>query len=118
MVMARKKRTFPGISRTVRQAAETFQEIERNYGLALSDRRKDYEILVERIVNTVENRKKLDILAYRSMIRQYPQTKKILDELIDKVRLFTVYDSEPTTINFDYSAYLKQIEVLALAETK
>lgn len=73
----------------------------------------DYKKLVERIVDSIENKKKMDILAYDALTRKYPQVKNIMDELIAELRLFSIYDDEPHTVNFDYSAYLKQIEALA-----
>jgi len=76
----------------------------------------DYKKLVERIVDSIENKKKIDILAYDALTHKYPQTKNIINNLISELRIFSIYDDEPCTVNFNYSAYLKQIEALAEIE--
>ena len=112
--MARKKRIFPGIKKIVEKAAETFVQIEKaSTSVQKTIEPKDYEELVRRIVDSIENKKKIDILAYDSLTRRYPQTKNTVDQLIKQAQLLSLYDSEPITINFDYSAYLEQIKILA-----
>ena len=75
--------------------------------------RLDIKKLIERIVTSIEVNKKLDTVAYDALTKQFPQTKSIVDELISELRLFSIYDDEPHTVNFEYSAYLEQIEELA-----
>lgn len=104
------KKIPPKIIEVLKEAAETMALIE---GKSVTKETKDYETLVAKIVNGIIKKKKVDILAYDTMVRVYPQTRNIINQLIKEVRLFSLYDREPATINFDYSAYLKQIEELA-----
>jgi len=75
-------------------------------------KKPDYIKLVERIVTSIENEKKIDMLAYDTLTRKYPQTRNTVNNLISELQIFSIYDDEPHTVNFDYSAYLEQIEVL------
>lgn len=50
--------------------------------------------------------------AYDEFTERYPHAKSILDDLISEVKLLSVYDDEPATVNFEYSAYLQQIQKL------
>jgi len=108
--MAKRKWKAPEkLIETLKEATKTFQKI---IGTQTSQE-KDYIVLLRSIVDSIENKKKLDILAYDSLTRMYPQIKNIVDQLIKELRIFSIYDDEPHTVNFDYSAYLKQIELLA-----
>jgi hypothetical protein len=73
---------------------------------------KIHQELVASIVDSVENKKKLDKTSYEKLVEEHPQVKKILDELIEQVRLYSVYDLEPNKVNFNYNAYLKRIDQL------
>jgi len=79
-------------------------------------KKPDYMKLVERIVNSIENKKEIDTLAYDALTQKYPQTKNIINNLISELRIFSIYDDEPNTVNFDYSAYLEQIKALVEIE--
>jgi len=68
--------------------------------------------LVISIVDSIENKKRLDKASYDYLVENHPQVKKILDELIEQVRIYSVYDLEPTKVNFNYNAYLKRIDQL------
>jgi hypothetical protein len=110
--MARKKKFRADTSKVkkiVKQAAETYEAIEAHKEEVA---KKDYERLIERIVDSVENKKKLDVLSYQSFVKQFPQARNTLNDLIAELRIFSVYDDEPHMVNFDYSAYLSQIKAL------
>lgn len=112
--MARRKKYKgipPNMLATIQTAAKTFEEIEENRKENNSG--PDIRKLVERIVESIEVKKKIDILAYDALTKQFPQTKNLVDELISELRIFSIYDDEPHTVNFEYSAYLEQIEELA-----
>lgn len=102
---------------TIKHASEVYEEVEANEhaNASLSNMKEepDYVILVKKIVEKLENRKRIDILSYNTLTKKYPQTKDTLNQLIAELRVFSIYDDEPHTVNFDYSAYLKQIEDLA-----
>ena len=117
--MSRKRRKEqeipPKMLATIQKAAKTYQEIEENRKVtkAKKENQVDIKKIVQRIVDSIENKKKLDILAYDALVKRFPQTKNTVDGLISELRIFSIYDSEPSTVNFDYSAYLQQIEALA-----
>jgi hypothetical protein len=73
---------------------------------------KIHQELVDSIVDSIENKKRLDKASYSKLVEEHPQIKKILDELIEQVRIYSIYDSEPTKVNFNYDAYLKRIDQL------
>jgi fructose-1,6-bisphosphatase len=115
--MARRRknqRTSPRIKEVVQEAAKTYKEIEANRE-KIEAKKNEPEIrkLVEKVVDSVENKKKLDVLAYDTLVKQFPQTKNTINKLISELRIFSIYDGEPHKVNFDYSAYLEQIEALA-----
>lgn len=79
------------------------------------DRRQQYKYWVILIVKEVEATGQLTDearQAYKDFIERYPRVKATLDNLVAEVILFSVYDDEPATVNFDYSAYLQQIQKL------
>lgn len=73
---------------------------------------EDYKFYTMRILQGYEVDKKLDIEAYRLMTIRYPQTKSVLDELIQQLEIFSIYDGESTTTNLDFPAYLLKIQNL------
>lgn len=81
-----------------------------------ANKKPDYMKLLERIVDSIENKKEIDTLAYDALTQKHPQTKNIINNLISELRIFSVYDDEPHIVNFDYSAYLKQIKALVEIE--
>jgi hypothetical protein len=110
--MAKKNSKTNKIQKTVKEAARTYSKILEN-SAKTENERKEYITLVERIVRSLEMKNKIDILAYEDLVKRYPQTKNTVNQLISELRTFSIYDDEPHTVNFDYSAYLKQIEELA-----
>lgn len=97
---------------TISKAAETYEEIVKKQNEDSKTEKPDYKILVERIVEKLENKNKIDLLSYNTLVKKYPQIKDTINQLISELRVFSIYDNEPNTVNFDYSAYLKQIEEL------
>lgn len=90
------------------------QSIENNKQKP-NNRKQQYKHWVILIVKSVEQTG--DLIkeakeAYEEFISCYPHAKATLDRLIEEVRLFSVYDDEPATVNFEYSAYLQQIQKL------
>ena len=102
---------------TIKRAAEIYEEVEANEhantSLSNMTEEPDYVVLVKKIVEKLENKRKIDILSYDILTKKYPQTKDTLNQLIAELRVFSIYDDEPHTVNFDYSAYLRQIGDLA-----
>jgi predicted nuclease with TOPRIM domain len=110
--MARKKRSFPKVRKQIDKMKETYEDIKQNESNSKTTDEKDYEYWVINIVDSIENKNSFNREFYNKMIEKYPQTRAILDELIGQVQLFSIYDLEPSTINFNYSAYLLKIKNL------
>lgn len=82
---------------------------------ATESRNQKYKYWVILIVKQVEETGELKDEAkeaYKEFVSHFPHAKSVLDSLIQEVRQFSVYDDEPATVNFDYSAYLLQIQNL------
>lgn len=123
MARKRKKKVnteqFPKIHELVEQMKEPYEAIQA-HTKKMEDRKKaeqesegsDYKYWTIQIVQKLENEKYLDKEAYNNLVKKYPQTKYVVDSLVEQVELFSIYDDEPSTINFDYAAYLLQIKNL------
>ncbi len=111
MAKRRKEPNVKAIKEVAEKIADTYEDIieeKKKRPTKVTPRE-----LVTRIVKSLENKNKIDIIAYDSLTKYYPQTKNSINNLISELRVFSIYDSEPHTVNFDYSAYLKEIEDLA-----
>lgn len=103
---------FPGIRGILEKSLKDYETIlQRERKTEMSEENKHKE-LVEKIVDSIENKKRLDKASYQELVENHPQVKSILDELINQVRMFSIYDSEPNKVNFNYNAYLHRIEQL------
>jgi hypothetical protein len=97
--MAKKHKTFPRVKEILEASKKDFEDIT-------------HRDLIELIVDSVENKRRLDHKAYNELISSHPQIKSIVDALIHQVQLFSIYDNEPNRVNFNYEAYLIQIDML------
>jgi endonuclease III len=105
-----KNKGFPKIK-------EIMNDIKTNYESIISRQtnasiEKDYEILIKKIVDSVENKKKLDEEAYNELTTKYPKIKQIVDDMIEQIKIFSIYDDDIKNINFNYSEYLTKISAI------
>jgi len=102
------------VHKKVLEMVDTFEEVVSNEKKE-KEQSKEYQYWVLQIVDSIENKRIMDEEAkesYAKMIDLYPASKPILDDLIQQVRMFSVYDFEPSRVNFDFSAYIRKIENL------
>jgi hypothetical protein len=108
----RNKQIAKAVHNKVANMMPDFRRIMNNEGnIEIKKRMPKYEKLVARIVDSVENEKKLDEAAYKELIDIHPHLRPIVDEMISQARLFSVYDLEPMVIDFDYSKWLNKIKI-------
>jgi hypothetical protein len=108
--MAKKHKTFPRVKEILEASKKDFEDITMNEKKIKEN--KTHRDLIELIVDSVENKRRLDHKAYNELISSHPQIKSIVDALIHQVQLFSIYDNEPNRVNFNYEAYLIQIDML------
>lgn len=108
----RRKLGFPRIREVLDGAQDDWTQINKTASTKKMEQARGHEELVKNIVDSIENKRRLDRASYDELVESHPQVKKILDELIHQVRLYSIYDDEPTKVNYNYGAYLKRIDQL------
>jgi hypothetical protein len=103
---------FPGIKSKIDEISEICQNINmngRNTSMKIQD---PLEACIIKIVDSLENKHEPDKEAYDKVLEIAPNAEHILNEMVEQVRLFSIYDTEPTKINFNYHNYLTKIKEL------
>jgi len=116
MAKRKKKNEFPGIKKILEEMAPVMKEIQNNQALEQRDPKtieeKDYKLWIINIIKSIEENDEKDFESYNLLIKKYPQTKDITDEMIEQYKIFSVYDFESNKHNFDLPAYLRKISKL------
>jgi hypothetical protein len=103
----------------VSRMVPSFQQIENNEEEIKKTRKEKreerkrprYEQLVIKVVDSIENKKKLDREAFNELIGMHPHLEPIVREMISQANLYSIYDTDPLAVNFDYSRWLKKIKI-------
>lgn len=66
--------------------------------------------LVISLVDSIENKRIVDQDIVKEILQIKPKAKTILEKLIEQVRIYSIYDTDPQVINFDYNSYLNKIQ--------
>jgi hypothetical protein len=102
---------FPKIREKLEEISKTFGEVIDNKNTSF--KKIDYiEETLLKIVDSIENKKILDEISYKELSNMSPKIKNILDEMIEQIRLMSIYDTEPSVVNFNYNEYLKKIRTV------
>lgn len=108
----RNKGIANAVHEKVKAMMDSFHSVEENEKRVKTKKEKPkYEQLVIKIVDGIENKKELNREAFNELIGMHPHLEPIVRDMIAQAKLFCIYDTDPITVDFDYSLWLKKIKI-------
>lgn len=70
----------------------------------------NYKEQLIKIIVDLETKREYNTDVYNGLVLKFPHIKRTLDEMIQEIKLFSIYDTDPISVDFNYKPWLEKIE--------